>query len=615
MPVKVRCRKCEKVFAAPDRARGKAIRCPECREPVKVPSGKRKRPAEEAASETESDDESLFSSLDLSQAEDTTARLCPKCAAEVSTDERTCPYCHVDLQTGAVSSRMQKRLKRRGPNPALFYKSAWADSWRFMISNQRLAIQTWLVNIVVVTMQVAMVFVAFWIVVNFLPAVPDDVQKMAMGEEDEQAEKFKVPLLSELLLKSGFNILSALSAMVYMIITGWFWTMAVQIVRTTLSRKTQAKRLSFQIVDSLANGFKMYFWGVIFPLPVLVVAVPVIILMAGGSTILSGGAMPAATAFQTVPIMILGGAIGLVIVLSIPSALGHMAQKHTYRAWSLPLMATTSIRNIAPTLYLGLIGLVAAIVPVAVIGGGVAVNFYALKVAFNTPHFLAWTPLSTFQGATEGAAVSIEFPWKAVGGYAGTVVVASLVGSYALIFWMRAVGLYTYYFQQRLGLVRATRPGEIAGFWARYVAALVDTLIIAVVGCIFEPVELWKMNEKGKLVAVLFFALAVSLMTQYGFSRGLGLSYLALLPICGISYFARSECSKEQATLGKEAVGIMVTGLNGERLTFPQSLTRAFLKVLLGVVSFVAGFTPKKRAPHDIAAKTLVVFRGDLDRE
>ena len=140
-------------------------------------------------------------------------------------------------------------------------------------------------------------------------------------------------------------------------------------------------------------------------------------------------------------------------------------------------------------------------------------------------------------------------------------------------------------------------------------------MIIAVVGCIFEPVELWKMNEKGKLVAVLFAGLAVSLISQYGFTRGLGLSYLALLPICGISYFARSECSKEQATLGKEAVGIMVSGLNGERLTFPQALTRAFVKILLGVVSFGAGFTPRKQAPHDIIAKTLVVFRGDLDRE
>ena len=69
MPVKVRCRQCEKVFAAPDRARGKAVRCPGCREPVKVPAGKRKA-SPEAQEAGNAGDDSFFSSLDLSQSED-----------------------------------------------------------------------------------------------------------------------------------------------------------------------------------------------------------------------------------------------------------------------------------------------------------------------------------------------------------------------------------------------------------------------------------------------------------------------------------------------------------------------------------------------------------------
>ena len=144
---------------------------------------------------------------------------------------------------------------------------------------------------------------------------------------------------------------------------------------------------------------------------------------------------------------------------------------------------------------------------------------------------------------------------------------------------------------------------------------LVDFLIVAVVGWIFEPNELWKMNEKGKLASLLMLGLAIFFITRFGFALGLAFGYLALLPVCGFSYFARSECSKEQATLGKEAVGIMVTGPNGERLTFKQSALRAILKLLLFKASFIAGFTPKKQALHDMAAKTLVVFRGDLDRE
>ena len=614
MPVKVRCRKCEKVFAAPDRARGKAIRCPECREPVKVPGDKRK-PTAKTGSAAGSEDGTVFSSLDLSQAEDKTARLCPKCASEVSTDEKTCPYCHVDLQTGVVSSRMQKRLKRKGPNPTLFYKAAWGDSWRFMLSNQRLAIQTWIVNIIVVLMQTGMVFVGFWIVVTFLPDVPDELQQMQMGNEEKEDEPYRVPLLSELLLKDGFQIMSGLTVFVYMIIIGWIWTMAVQITRTTMARKTQAKRLSFQFVDSLANGFKMYFWGFIFPLPVMIFAAPAMVLMAVGVAALQASDAPQAAAFMAVPVLIIGGVVNLMILLTIPSALAHMAQNHTYKAWSFPLMAMTALRNIAPTLYLALIGLVAIILPVAVFGGGFALVQFVLKEQFGPPHLLAWTKLAGFGGASEGVVVDIAFPWKGVGGYVGTVIIGTLVAAYAMIFWMRAVGLYAYYFQQRLGLVQRTRPGDIAGFWARYIAVLVDCLIIAVVGWIFEPIELWKMNDKGKLVSLLIGGLAVFFVTKFGFALGLVLGYLALLPVCGFSYFARSEASKEQATLGKEAVGIIVTGPNGERLTFKKSAFRALMKLILFPASFIAGFTPRKQALHDMAASTLVVFRGDLDRE
>lgn len=615
MPVKVRCRQCEKVFAAPDRARGKAVRCPGCREPVKVPTGKRKQSGD--ASEDESSaDLSVFSSLDLSQAEDKRARLCPKCASEVSTEDRICPHCHINLQTGVVSSRMQKRLKRKGPNPVLFYKAAWADSWRFMLSNQRLAIQTWIVTTGVALLQAGMVFVAFWIVVTFLPKVTTEMEQMRQGGAGQEDEPYKVPLLSQLLLADGFQILSGLTLLLYMIVTGWIWTMAVQITRTTLARKTQAKRLAFQFVDSLANGFKMYFWGVIFPLPVMIIAAPLMMLLAVGATALSAGNMPTGAALMAIPVLIIGGIVNLVILLSIPSALAHMAQKHTYKAWSLPLMAFTAVRNIAPTLYLALIGLVAVILPAAVFVGGIAVVQFGLREAFGPPQLLAWTELIGFNGAADGAVEGVPtFPWKPVGGYLVTVIIGSLVGAYAMIFWMRAVGLFAYYYQQRLGLVKRTLPGELAGFWARYIAVLVDFLIIAVVGWIFEPIELWKMNEKGKLLAVLMIGLAVFFISQYGFVLGIGLGYLALLPFCGFSYFARMESDKGQATLGKEAVGIMVTGPNGEKLTFAQSSLRAIMKLLLLKGSFVAGFTPKKQALHDMVAGTLVVFRGDLDRE
>jgi len=59
----------------------------------------------------------------------------------------------------------------------------------------------------------------------------------------------------------------------------------------------------------------------------------------------------------------------------------------------------------------------------------------------------------------------------------------------------------------------------------------------------------------------------------------------------------------------------MVSGPEGERLTFAQAGKRSALKILLIPGWIMAGLTPKKQAAHDIAAKTLVVFRGDLDRD
>src|SRR5690348_3791792 len=40
MPVKVRCSGCQKVLNAPERARGKAIKCPDCATVIKVPAEK-----------------------------------------------------------------------------------------------------------------------------------------------------------------------------------------------------------------------------------------------------------------------------------------------------------------------------------------------------------------------------------------------------------------------------------------------------------------------------------------------------------------------------------------------------------------------------------------------
>src|SRR5579864_2272543 len=128
MPVKVRCSQCERVLNAPDRARGKAIKCPECGTAVRVPAAKQ-QPKKVAAPPPSSS--MLIANLDLDRLEDTETRICPKCGADVSFEDVECPQCHVNLETGALSEQRQAELGRKGPNPKLYYKEFLRDGWEF----------------------------------------------------------------------------------------------------------------------------------------------------------------------------------------------------------------------------------------------------------------------------------------------------------------------------------------------------------------------------------------------------------------------------------------------------------------------------------------------------
>ena len=76
-------------------------------------------------------------------------------------------------------------------------------------------------------------------------------------------------------------------------------------------------------------------------------------------------------------------------------------------------------------------------------------------------------------------------------------------------------------------------------------------------------------------------------------------------------YFALLESSPKQATLGKMALGIKVTDLDGNRISFGRATGRFFAKIISGVILMIgyimAAFTAKKQALHDIIASTLVI--------
>src|ERR1700677_877989 len=77
-------------------------------------------------------------------------------------------------------------------------------------------------------------------------------------------------------------------------------------------------------------------------------------------------------------------------------------------------------------------------------------------------------------------------------------------------------------------------------------------------------------------------------------------------------YHAWMESSQYQGTLGKMALGLIVTDLNDQPVTFGRATGRFFAKIITGLIPLgigyiMAGFTEKKQALHDMIASCLVL--------
>lgn len=90
-------------------------------------------------------------------------------------------------------------------------------------------------------------------------------------------------------------------------------------------------------------------------------------------------------------------------------------------------------------------------------------------------------------------------------------------------------------------------------------------------------------------------------------------SPLVMLFLLVWPYKAVMESSHWQATFGKRALGIKVTSLQGERISFRRATGRAAAQVLSQLCLYVgyvmAAFTKRRQALHDLLAGTLVVRR------
>ena len=151
-----------------------------------------------------------------------------------------------------------------------------------------------------------------------------------------------------------------------------------------------------------------------------------------------------------------------------------------------------------------------------------------------------------------------------------------------------------------------------AGFWLRFVALVIDYIIVyAVQSFVFVPVlGLLGISFASKMDNMESMSDAEK-MGMIGSIVAIGGATALLMQIIAILYWTVMESSKYQATVGKLALGLKVTDLDGNSLDFVKALIRNICKIISQMILLIgfimAGFTEKKQGLHDIIAGTLVV--------
>lgn len=154
-------------------------------------------------------------------------------------------------------------------------------------------------------------------------------------------------------------------------------------------------------------------------------------------------------------------------------------------------------------------------------------------------------------------------------------------------------------------------PGLVyAGFWLRLAAYIIDALIVGFCfGTVFVILaigsglgsalqNLQNGPDLGAFFAGTFF---VTLMF-----------FIVASFVASWIYYAWMESSRFQGTLGKMALGLIVTDMQCRPVTFARASGRFFSRLITNLIPLfigyiMAGFTEKKQALHDIIASCLVL--------
>ncbi len=123
-------------------------------------------------------------------------------------------------------------------------------------------------------------------------------------------------------------------------------------------------------------------------------------------------------------------------------------------------------------------------------------------------------------------------------------------------------------------------PRGYVGLGARFLAGLIDALILAIPNFIVSAI-----------------------------TAGLGSIVLVWL------YYALQHSSEKQATFGQRAMGMVITDMSGNRISFGKATGQYFASLISGLILLIGyimiAFTERKQGLHDMMAGTLHYYRAD----
>jgi uncharacterized RDD family membrane protein YckC len=140
-----------------------------------------------------------------------------------------------------------------------------------------------------------------------------------------------------------------------------------------------------------------------------------------------------------------------------------------------------------------------------------------------------------------------------------------------------------------------------AGFWIRFLAWLIDAIL------------LWVLNVGAHTVIRLSAGISIFPLWRSVPSAPPSLVCSEFLIDLAVNwlYFALFESSAAQGTLGKQALRLRVTDLSGRRISFARATGRYFAKIVsfitLCVGFVIIAFTGRRQGLHDMIAETVVL--------